>query len=234
MRLGITRSAEQLRDLAITAAARGITIVPVPVIETRPLAFSWPQELAATPDWVVVSSAAGVRSFAEGCQTLGRTDYLNFKYAAIGDKTAEALRDLNISPLVVASRAYGEALFEELVARHVLPGQSLLYARGAEINYDPADLLASRRIWYYPVICYETISLKVDQQVVDSFSPHDYVLFTAPSAVRTFHRQFGVPKVRTIAMGTTTGREMAQFGWPDPLLLAQPDISTVLEQIACV
>ena len=234
MRLGITRSAEQLRELAITAAARGITIVPVPVIETRPLAFSWPKELAANPDWVVVSSAAGVRSFVEGCQTLGRTDYLNFKYAAIGDKTAEALRDLNITPAVISSHAYGEALFEELVARYVQSGQSVLYARGAEINYDPADLLASRQIRYFPVICYETISLKVDKETIDSFSPHDFVLFTAPSAVRTFHRQFGVPKVRTIAMGTTTGAEMMQFGWPNPLLLARPDISTVLEQIACV
>jgi uroporphyrinogen-III synthase len=234
MRLGITRSAEQLRDLAVTAATRGITIVPVPVFETRPLAFSWPQELAATPDWVVVSSAAGVRSFAEGCQALKRTDYLNFRYAAIGEKTAEALRNLGISPQVVSSRAYGQALFEELVAQHVLPDQSLLYARGEEINYDPADLLASRQIRYYPVICYETFPLEIDQEVVDSFSPDDYVLFTAPSAVRTFHRQFGVPNVRTIAMGTTTGTEMAQFGWPNPLFLTRPDISTVLEQIACV
>ncbi len=234
MRLGITRSAEQLRDLAITAAARGITIVPVPVIDTCWVDFFWPQELAATPDWVVVSSAAGVRSFVEGCKALGRTDYLDLRYAAIGEKTAEALRDQKIDPAMISSHAYGEALFEELVARHVIPGQSVLYARGAEINYDPADLLASRQIQYYPVICYETISVKVDQQVVDSFSPHDYVLFTAPSAVRTFHRQFGVPKVRAIAMGNTTGREMAQFGWPDPMFLAQPDISTVLEQIACV
>ncbi|MCX6833759.1 MAG: hypothetical protein NTW07_01265, partial [candidate division Zixibacteria bacterium] len=63
MRLGITRSAEQLRDLAAKAASRGITIVPLPIIETRSLDFSWPEELVETPEWVVVSSAAGVRSF---------------------------------------------------------------------------------------------------------------------------------------------------------------------------
>jgi uroporphyrinogen-III synthase len=231
MRLGITRSAEQLRDLAVKAASRGITIVPLPVIETRSLDFSWPEELVEAPEWVVVSSAAGVRSFIEGCSKLKRTDYLDFTYAAIGDKTAEVLRDLDISPRVVSSRAEGQALFEELVARHVLPGQTLLYARGAEISYDPTDLLASRHIRYFPVTCYETVPLEVERTVVDSFSSHDYVLFTAPSAVRTFHRQFGVPTMRAIAMGNTTAREMAQIGWPTPVFLTKPDVSSVLEQI---
>jgi uroporphyrinogen-III synthase len=234
MRLGITRSAEQLRDLAVTAASRGITIVPLPVIETRSLDFSWPEELVEAPEWVVVSSAAGVRAFIEGCLKLKRTDYFDFTYAAIGDKTAEVLRNANISPRVVSSRAEGQALFEELVAWYVLPGQTLLYARGAEISYDPDDLLASRHIRYFPVICYETVPLEVERELVDSFSSHDYVLFTAPSAVRTFHRQFGVPRMRTIAMGNTTASEMAQFGWPTPLFLTLPDVSSVLEQIACI
>lgn len=231
MRLGITRSAEQLRELAVAAASRGITIVPLPVIETRPTDFFWPKELVGAPEWVVVSSAAGVRSFLEGCSKLKRTDYFDFTYAAIGDKTAAVLRNASISPRVVSSRAEGRALFEELVARHVLPGQTLLYARGAEISYDPAELLASRYIRYFPVICYETIPLKVEPEVIDSFSSHDYVLFTAPSAVRTYHRQFGVPKMRTIAMGTTTANEMTQFGWPTSLFLTRPDVSSVLEQI---
>jgi uroporphyrinogen-III synthase len=234
MRLGVTRSAEQLRDLTGIAMSRGITVVPVPVMKTQLLDFSWPEELTGSPDWVVVSSAAGSRSFIEGCTTLGRTDWLEFRYAAIGEKTSEALRQFGISPQVISSRAYGETLFKELVREHLRPGQTVLYARGAEVNFDPADLLASHKVTYYPVICYETIPLEVDQKIIDSFLAHDYMLFTAPSAVQTFHRQFGIPQMRTIAIGTTTGAEMAQFGWPDPLLLTRPDISTVLEQLACI
>lgn len=233
MRLGVTRSAEQLRDLTHAAAVRGITIVPVPVIKTRALPFSWPLNCTDKPDWVVVSSAAGVRSFLDGCAALKPTDYREFKYAAIGEKTGDALREAGIAPKVVSTRAYGETLFEELAAAHIRPGQTVVYARGVEVNYDPADLLASRQIRYYPVICYETIPLSVDRKIIDSFSGRDYLLFTAPSAVRAFHRQFGVPKMSIIAMGTTTGAEMARFGWPLPLFLTQPDISTVLEQLAC-
>ncbi len=231
-RLGVTRSRAQLAELAQEAASRGIEVIPLPVIATQTVAFDWPQNVdPKNVNWVVFSSAVGVTSFFERLQQLGIRLADSVQIAAVGDKTGDALKHFGYTAGHISAKPYGHILFEELAVSIVRPGQTVLYARAADVNFDPVELLAQHGIDYHPVVCYETIPQKVSEGVVQEFSDSDYILFTAPSTVRSYHEQFGPPTAKAIAIGNSTSSEMWKLGWAGFSWLSKPDINLVLEYI---
>lgn len=231
-RLGVTRSKAQLTELAQQAAGRGIEVIPLPVIATRNIPFSWPEDLKSdTVDWVVFSSAVGVAAFFGRLRELGIELSPAAKFAAVGDKTAEALRELGYSAAHIPAKPYGHVLFEELAASIVRQGQTVLYARAADVNFDPVELFAQHSIRYHALVCYDTVPQKVSEGLVHEFSESDFILFTAPSTVRSYHEQFGPPTAKAIAIGNSTGSEMWRLGWAGFSWLSKPDINLVLEYI---
>jgi uroporphyrinogen-III synthase len=231
-RLGVTRSRAQLAELAQEAASRGIEVIPLPVIATQTVAFDWPQNVdPKNVNWVVFSSAVGVTAFFERLKQLGLRLADSTLIAAVGDKTAGALQRFGHTANHVCAKPYGHILFEELAVSIIRPGQTVLYARAADVNFDPAELLAQHDIHYVSVVCYETIPQKVSEGVVQTLSDSDFILFTAPSTVRSYHEQFGPPTAKAIAIGNSTGSEMWKLGWAGFSWLSKPDINLVLEYI---
>jgi len=231
-RLGVTRSKTQLTELAQEAAHRGIEVIPLPVIGTRNVPFNWPDDLMPEQvGWAVFSSAFGVSSFFNRLEELGIRLADSTQIAAVGEKTAEALQGCGFRVDHIPSESYGQILFEELAVSVVRPGQTVVYARAADVNFDPAELFAQHGIRYYSVVCYETVPQKVNTDLVQRFSDRDYILFTAPSTVRSYHEQFGPPTAKAIAIGNSTGSEMWKLGWAGFLRLSKPDINLVLEYI---
>ena len=231
-RLGITRSRSQLIELTHEAAGRGIEVIPLPVIATLTIPFDWPSDiLPAQVDWIVFSSAVGVSSFFDRLSQLGITLSDMTRIAAVGEKTAEALKDRGCRVDHLPAESYGQILFEELAVSVVCKGQTVVYARAAEVNFDPAELFANQDINYRAIVCYETIPHKLNDGIVQKFSERDYILFTAPSTVRSYHEQFGPPTAKAIAIGNSTGSEMWKLGWAGFSWLSKPDINLVLEYI---
>lgn len=231
-RLGVTRSKAQLTELAHEAAHRGIEVIPLPVIATHPAVFDWPAGFRPEQvDWLVFSSAVGVSSFFDRLEALGIRLADSTRIAAVGEKTAEALADRGSRVDHIPSESYGQVLFEELAVSVVRPGQTVLYARAADVNFDPTEIFAQHGINYVAVVCYETVPQKVNAGVIERFSERDYILFTAPSTVRSFHEQFGPPTAKAIAIGNSTGSEMWKLGWAGFSWLSKPDINLVLEYI---
>jgi uroporphyrinogen III methyltransferase / synthase len=231
-RLAVTRPKEQLADLARQAAAHGIEVVPLPVVATRPFPFLWPEQTPASSlHWVLFSSANAVSAFFNRITELAIVLPETVKFGAIGDRTAEALRARGRTVSFIPTDAYGELLFNEFVDSIVAPGEQVMYARAREVNFDPHALFTEHKIAYHPVICYETISQSVDPELVHGLDTEDYILFTAPSAVRAYHEQFGKPKARSIAIGRTTGSEMNRHGWPVVRWMNKPVIENVLEYL---
>lgn len=230
MRLGITRPAEQLGTLAELAASKGITLVPLPLMEVAPVAFDWPPlTRSGRVDWLVFTSANGVRSFFDGLTRQGAALDSRIRIAVIGRKTAEAVRMIGLTPHHTGDQAYGEILFKELAARLVHPNYTLVYARPEEVNFEPETMLAEASIEYVPLICYRHVPTTLERNIVDEFSPDDYILFTAPSTVLQFQHLFGQPTARPIAIGRTTGSAMADLGWSAPAALPRPEVESVLE-----
>lgn len=232
MRLAVTRQKDQLTDLAGRAARRDIEVVPLPLIETSPCDFEWPENLHMTDlDWLVFTSANGVEAFFSGLTRQNRSIKFCTRIAAVGDKTAEAIlwhkQKVDFTP----DAPYGRSLFEELAGSMLDEEASLMYARGARVNYDPAVLMAKHRIRYFPVVCYETILRPVEKTVVDGLSREDYILFTAPSTIHSYQEQFGRPVAKPIAIGRSTASAMNQYGWAGFITMAQPNVDNVLEYL---
>ena len=114
-RLAVTRTSAQLSDLAAHAAARGIELVPLPLISVNALPFDWPESFPIDQvDWIFFTSANGVTTFLHRLDQLGLHLPPSAKIAAVGTKTADVLRMNGITVHFIPSDAYGQLLFEDV------------------------------------------------------------------------------------------------------------------------
>lgn len=229
-RLGITRTSEQLVALTEIAASKGIEIIPLPLVVTQAIKFELTDHLRANPDWVLFTSANGVVCF------LKRLEELNFnlspetKFGVVGNKTLRALDRFGYKPVLVASEAYGQILFDEFM-NQTDNDQSILYARAEEVVLDPKELLASAGYSYSDIICYRSIPNEIPNEVTVQLSVNDSILFTAPSSVHSYAQQFNKPESKLIAIGTTTAKAMEELGWENIKIMKIADVDKVLEYI---
>lgn len=238
MRLGVTRAAERLTALSSRATAAGIEIVPLPFTQAQPISFELPAGISLDQvDWLFFTSANGVRSFfarfdrASFDSAQGRDADSRTMIAAVGDKTAAALNAAGYVVDFQPTTASGVSLFKEFIESHLNQAGVIVYARAKRVNFDPQELFANTEFTFFPVICYETVSIEVDERVVARLEDKDYILFTAPSAVRTYNEKFGAPTARPIAIGPTTATAMANSGWSEFATMKQPDVDRVLEYL---
>lgn len=232
MRVAVTRTKDQLYDLAGKAAAKNIEIIPLPLMEVRGLPFSWPDDIRLESlAWVFFTSANGVETFFSRLDSVGCHLSRHTRFAAVGKKTEEALLERGYLASFQPSEAYGRLLFSEFVEHHPECNQTVVYARAKEVDYDPTELFTKRKLDYRTVICYESIERPLGRHVVSRIKREDAILFTAPSMVRAYHRQFGNPEARLLAIGHTTAAEMERYRWANYVVLSHADVNTVLEYV---
>ncbi|MEE8576771.1 MAG: uroporphyrinogen-III synthase [candidate division Zixibacteria bacterium] len=232
MKLGITRSADQLSDLAERVARLGGELVPLEFSSVRNLSFEWPDELLPeNTDWVIFSSSNGVTSFFERLGKLGISVSSNTKFAANGESTANRLREHRFEPNFIPESASGKALFEQFTGTQLKQGDTVVYARAKKVHTDPENLLTEAGAKYFPIITYEMIPNDVSPETVESLGANDYILFTAPSAAEAYHENFQKPKAHLLAIGPSTAEEMTSLGWTEPVTMKNTDVDSVLEYI---
>jgi len=133
-RILITRPRQQGEDFARRIVAFGGVPYLLPTVEIRDPDDWDPVDRAlrtlASYHWLVFTSSNGVRAFFERLFSIGLDLRAvgHLKFAAIGPKTAEALRRYHLEPDVVPPRFQSEDLAAALVHR-LLPGERVLLAR---------------------------------------------------------------------------------------------------------
>jgi uroporphyrinogen-III synthase len=232
MRLGITRTAEQLSELMAVAQRRGVEIVPLPLTEIEYLNPRLPEGFKLdSQDWVIFTSGNCVDAFQRVVEQRAIKLPAKFQIAAVGKKTQEAVEEAGWTVDYLPSEPYGKLLFEQFIARHQSTKCRVIYARAEHVNLDPDVLFESAGIEYLPLVCYRTLSRKIDSKTIDGLTSADAILFTAPSAVRAFAEQFGKPRARVIAIGGTTAAQIEKLDWGKPSIMPEPDIEKVLELV---
>ena len=119
----VTRTRQQASDLSIQLRELGARVIEAPTIDLQP-ADPGPIEAALSNmhryDWVVFTSANGVRFARERLMATGRDAraFGGAKIATIGDATAEAVRrelclQVDLSPTRFVAEALGEAFAEK-------------------------------------------------------------------------------------------------------------------------
>jgi uroporphyrinogen III methyltransferase/synthase len=135
-RIVITRPRPRAAEFAELLEASGAEVVPFPTIETTAppslVALDDAIRRAGEFDWVVFTSANGVRVFCERLQMLGADlrDWHRASFAAIGPQTARALRTYCVRVDTVPAEYRAEAVAAAL-ARIGVAGKRILLPRAA-------------------------------------------------------------------------------------------------------
>jgi len=205
----VTRAKEQASDLSERVRDLGGIPIEFPTIEVIP-PESWADAdhcaaQMAVYDWVIFTSANGVKFFLERIFALGRDirDLKGPRICAIGPKTAEALDALKVKVDLVPSEYRAESIFEGL-KKEDLKGKRLLIPR-AKLSRDvlPQELRktgASVDV----VEVYQTIRPAGNAEEVKRLLRNksiSAITFTSSSTVSNFADLVGINEVRDLMGG---------------------------------
>lgn len=213
-RIGVTGTPHMVEALQTALRELGAQVFGAPFLQIVPtdiLAKKKPEW--KTIDWIVFTSANGVRQFFEQIHAL-HTDVRtlgHIRYAVIGQGTAEELWKYGISADYMPACYTVQELAAGL-AKKIEKGEKVCILRAKEGSADIETVWRQKGIDYEDLAIYET---KADASIVELLwqqaSILDYITFASASGVRSF---FGERKDRKtdsvtyVCIGNKTGEEL--------------------------
>ena len=190
-RILVTRPREQSAAFVRGLEALGARAVVFPTVEILPLrdGAALDEAIRGLPaqDWLIFTSANGVRHFLARCEALGCMDSLErLDIAAIGPQTARLLEERGLPVSLVPQEYRAEGILAALEPDRVR-GRRFLLARVAGAR----DVLPETlRRWGATVTVVEAYRNEPvrhgGQRLVRILSRVDWVTFTSPSTVNAF------------------------------------------------
>lgn len=220
----VTRPKGQGADFVEALRAHGAHAILAPAIAVGPpddpIAAAHAVDNAGTFAWVVFTSANGVRAFFDRLDER-REDARSLrtaKVAAIGIKTARALRERGIFADLVPQTYVAEDLADALLAA-AHPGDAILIFRAQEARDVLPLRLQAGGLDAQVVAAYKT-SFTGDAEFAQKVGASEILTFTSASTVRGFVHNLGSAEaaVRAAAekivacIGPITAREAQQAG----------------------
>ena len=190
-RIVITRAAEQAAGLSMLLEAEGAEVVSLAAITIEPAAdpaaLDRAIQLIERYQWVIFTSANGVRAFAERVH-LAALDWRAFKgvrLGAIGPATAEALRASGVQPDFMPDEYVAEAITAGI---GTVAGQRILLPRADIAREALAVDLRRLGAEVEEIAAYRTAVRPLDAQIVAAVLARrpDAITFTSSSTVRGF------------------------------------------------
>ncbi|MFQ5667687.1 MAG: uroporphyrinogen-III C-methyltransferase [Candidatus Binatia bacterium] len=197
-RIVVTRPRRQVAEFAELLEAWGAEVVAFPTIETVPPATLAPLDdaIRRAPefDWVVFTSANGVRVFFERLRTLGADvrAWHRARFAVIGPQTAKALQAYCVRVETIPEEFRAEAVVTAL-ARIGVGGKRLLLPRAAGAREVLPRQLRELGATVEEVATYRTVapggSAAARRESLQAGNM-DLVTFASSSSVRNFVAMF--------------------------------------------
>lgn len=205
----VTRAREQASDLSERVRDLGGIPIEFPTIEVIP-PESWADAdhcaaQMAVYDWVIFTSANGVKFFLERIFALGHDirDLKGPRICAIGPKTAEALDALKVKVDLVPSEYRAESIFEGL-KKEDLKGKRLLIPRARLARDVLPQELRKTGASVDVVEVYQTIRPAGNAEEVKRLLRNksiSAITFTSSSTVSNFADLVGINEVRDLMGG---------------------------------
>ncbi len=246
-RVAVTRAREQASELSTKLAALGAEVIELPLI--RVSKHIEKQDLAdillelGTYDWIVFTSANGVRYFFEefvrifdDIRALGL-----LRFACIGEATASAIRALHLKIECQPATATAEALADALIATGSLDSAKVIVVTG-NLNRDALITKlegASAIVDQLQVYQTEQTDLSQEPAAADFREKGaDAILFASSSAAQSFVDQAAALKLapkakRPLAgsIGPQTTETMKAAGLPVDFIAKQPSLDALVEAL---
>lgn len=223
----VTRTRQQASELARQLEALGAEVIETPTIELVP-PESWDEVDAALGevgrnDWLVLTSANGVRAVAERFEALGldARHLAGVRLAAIGDATARALHDaLGVRADLVPQRFVAESLADELIAQGDVRGRRFLLLRADIARPALPERLSEAGAVVNEVVAYRTkLAEALPAAALEALEAGrvNWVTFTSSSTARNLVALLGERRellagVRCASIGPITSETMRELG----------------------
>jgi uroporphyrinogen III methyltransferase/synthase len=229
-RVLITRPAGQSEELARAlrdAGAQPLELPSIEIAETREPDVLRARVIALpTYDWVVFTSANGVRAVFDVVAGLGKDSRLlgSTHIAAIGPKTAAALLSHGLRADVVPEEFRGEQVAEAMAASGPLAGKRVLLARAEVAREALPERLRELGCHLDVVSAYRTV--RADEARFQAIRAQleeggvDVVTFTSSSTAEHLVQGLGADAQRLLAqpkraaIGPITAETLARLGFP--------------------
>jgi len=247
-RVLLPRTRDQAGVLSAALRSYGAIPVEVPTIAVEPPRTPAPMERAVKGlvtgryMWVAFTSTNAVKAVREKLEEFGldARAFAGVKVAAVGDTTAQALRDFGIRPeLVPSGEQSSEGLLQDWaphddvfdpIDRVFLPRADIatdtLVAGLKELGWAVDDVTAYRTVRAAPPPAETREALKG--------GGFDAVLFTSSSTVRNLVGIAGKPHDSTVlaCIGPQTVKTAAELGLRVDVVAAKPDVASLVEALA--
>ena len=190
--IAITRPVEQAGEFAALLEAAGARVSALPAISIAPAADPAALDAALRElpsyDWIVLTSANGVRAIADRLAALGIRweDHGLARVAVIGPATAEALAAQGVTADLVPAEYVAEAILDGMGN---VAGQRVLLARADIARAALAEGLRLRGAEVVEVAAYRTVPVAVETEALRRLLTDDRpdaVTFTSSSTVEGF------------------------------------------------
>ena len=203
-RIVVTRRTEQAGTFAQRLAGLGADVLEVPTIK-----LTHPTERDAiidcllelnSYDWLVFTSANGVTAFFDlffkRFQDL--RDLGGARIAAVGPKTAEALRALHLQVDLQPEEYVGKKIVAAFKKYQDIENVKMCLLRAEVANKDLPDALQEEGAIVDDIAIYKTVAETEDRtgaaaRLVEEGA--DWLTFTSSSTVEHFHARFDLPKL---------------------------------------
>jgi uroporphyrinogen III methyltransferase / synthase len=244
-RVLVPRTREQAGTLSTALRSYGAVPVEVPTIAVEPPRTSAPMERAIKGlvdgrySWIAFTSVNAVKAVREKLEEYGldARALAGVRLAAVGDATAQALREFGVHPdLVPSGQQSSEGLLadwdpcDDPVDRVFLPRADIatetLVAGLKELGWQVDDVTAYRTVRAAPPPAATREALKG--------GGFDAVLFTSSSTVRNLVGIAGKPHDTTVlaCIGPQTSETAVEHGLRVDVLAAKPDVVTLVQSLA--
>ncbi|MEW6202835.1 MAG: uroporphyrinogen-III synthase [bacterium] len=241
----LTRAKGQSEELKRLLKEYGLRAEEMPVIKILP-----PQDSSALDegirniesyDFIVFTSVNGVDFFFSRAQELGASGISErARYAAVGSKTAAALKNYGIDVEIIPEKFTGSSVAETL-KNYGLVGRRVLLPRADIARRELPEALGDAGAVVDEVVAYRTV---IDDTSGDEGmrllmeGEVDCIVFTSPSTVHNFMRRVeGLPQDRfmqaTVAcIGTTTAEAAKKTGFKVDIVPQEHTVEAIAEEIA--
>lgn len=225
IKIVVTRAAHQAEELAAPLRALGAEVLLLPLIGIAPPFDPMPLRAAAARcasyDWILFTSANGVKAFSELLSSPCRA-----AVAAVGKATCEAAERLGFRVRLVPERYVAEALLEALSAED-LRGKRILIPSAAETRDVLPGALEELGARVEVVTAYRNVIPEEavrDASAVLSESAPDWATFASSSAVEHAVQLAGtevLARMKIASIGPITSASLRKHGL-SPHIEAQP------------
>jgi len=241
----VTRMPDQAPALADALRAAGAEVIEAPTIALEAVADTTPVDealrLIDACDWLVLTSANGVKAFFQHLSRLGldARHLAGVRIAVVGRATAACLSQWGIRADLVPDEAVGEALAEAMI-REGVAGRDVLLLRAEVARPELPDALrrAGARVKDVPV--YRTVAPeRLPEHFVRALEDGgvDWVTLTSPSSFENMLKRLGpehverLRKVKLASIGPVTTRAIRAAGFREAVEANPHDVPGLVSAI---